>query len=573
MGLAINTAHFNRYKEIASLLMRYGQSDMAKAAGLPEIMWEGNGGEPGEAGEPAPGGGRYAALAAKEANLAADLERMGPTFIRLGQFLSTRPDLLPMPYIQALSHLGENVEPLEPSEVYDVFRSETDSTFEEIFERFEIKPVSVSLFDETHGATLRGGKRVVVKVQRPGIVERVGDDMNALHEVVQFYDQHLKFGKQFDFPEIFDEFRRLVAAELDYRQEVHNLKTFKDNLKGLDLIVIPVPVEKYSTARLLTMECIEGQKLTSISELGLLRSQRLKLAQQLVYAYLQQILVDGFVDAHLVPSNILITNSNKLALLGMGMVTRITPTMQAKLLQLLLSVSEGRAEQTANLLMQLGDKRTDFDKVSFRKAVSEFILVGRDMSAEQLDVGRIIQGIAQASVKDGISLPSELVGLGTLLHNLDYAARLLDPRFDSKAFVSHHVSQMMQHHMKDVLSPSHLFHTIIETTEFLENLPGQFGKILDSIANNKLKVTVHAVDETVLIGGFQKIANRITVGLVLASLIIGASMLMNIRSGWQLFGYPGIAIICFLAAGGCGFGLVLEILIGDSRSRKRGDKI
>jgi hypothetical protein len=120
--------------------------------------------------------------------------------------------------------------------------------------------------------------------------------------------------------------------------------------------------------------------------------------------------------------------------------------------------------------------------------------------------------------------------------------------------------------MREALSPAHFFHTVLETTEFIEKLPGQVGKILDSVANNDLKVTVHAIDEQVLISGFQKIANRITVGLVLASLIMGAAMLMRVQSNFTIFGYPGLAILCFLAAAGCGFGLVVEIFLSDRRT-------
>jgi predicted unusual protein kinase regulating ubiquinone biosynthesis (AarF/ABC1/UbiB family) len=180
-------------------------------------------------------------------------------------------------------------------------------------------------------------------------------------------------------------------------------------------------------------------------------------------------------------------------------------------------------------------------------------------------IGQLFRGLVEASSKFGASLPWELSELGVTLVKLDSVSAMLDSRFDSNSFISRVVSQIMQRHMSSALSPAHIFHTVVDTSEFIENLPSRISQILDAVAHNKLKMTVRAIDEKVLIEGFQKIANRITVGLILAALIMGASLLMRVPNKFTIFGYPGLAVICFIAAAGFGFVLVLEVLIGDRK--------
>jgi predicted unusual protein kinase regulating ubiquinone biosynthesis (AarF/ABC1/UbiB family) len=235
-------------------------------------------------------------------------------------------------------------------------------------------------------------------------------------------------------------------------------------------------------------------------------------------------------------------------------------------MQLFVAINEGRTDDAVGLVISLGNRLADFDETGFKRAVSECILIHRDLPTEQLELGKVLIGIAQAAVKFGISLPSELAMIGTTLISVDHVTRILDPKFDPNAYVHAVVSEMIKQRMIKTFSPAHLFQNVVEATEFIEQLPGRVNRILDAVADNNLKVTVHAIDEQVLISGFQKIANRITLGLILAALIIGASMLMHVPSSFTILGYPGLAMLCFIGAAGGGFILVFEILLSDRRS-------
>jgi predicted unusual protein kinase regulating ubiquinone biosynthesis (AarF/ABC1/UbiB family) len=251
--------------------------------------------------------------------------------------------------------------------------------------------------------------------------------------------------------------------------------------------------------------------------------------------------------------------------MDLGVVDRIAPAMQAKLIQLLLSINEARADHAADLLVSMCGRRKNFDETEFRSAISELVLAHRDSEPEQTAIGQIFRGLLQTSSKCGATLPWELSELGAAMIKLDAVTNIIDANFNSRACVGRVVSQIMHKHIGAALSPAHIFHTVVETSQFLEALPAQVSSILDSIAHNNLKITVHAIDEHVLISGFQKIANRITVGLVLAALIIGAALLMRISTRFMIFGYPGLAMICFIAAAGFAFFLVISILVGDRK--------
>ncbi|SRR5579885_408817 len=577
MGLPLKSAHFKRYRDIAYLLIKYGQVDMAKTDGPGDLLWghgEGGTGGNGTGGagskETAAGIGTLPKTAGKPlaSELAADLEKLGPTFIRLGQLLAKRTDLLPPEYTEALSRVGQQIEPLPVAQVRKIIEAEIGSPAGELFERFDSIPLSASILEQTHSARLKDGRPVIVKIQRPGLEQEIGDDLQALDEVVRFYDHYLRTERRFNLRSSFEEFRDIVAAELDYRREAHNLRALRENLKELHQIVVPTPIEKYSRSRVLTIDFIEGEKLTAATVTRLGRWQRARLAEQVFYAYLKQFLVDGFVDANPDAADLLLTADGKLAILDLGVVARISPSAQEQLIQLLLSVCEGRAEHAAELLLSMGERLEGFQEAAFRHGVAELVMAHRDLTIERFELGRIFQGIARKSIACGVALPTAVPMLGTALLKLEQVAHMLDPEFDSNAFVNRSLSQMMQQHICNTLSPSHLFHTIVEAAEFLEKLPGKVGKILDAVASNDLAVTIHAIDEQVLISGFRKIANRITVGLILAALIIGAAIMMHVPSPFTIFGYPGLAILCFVLAAVCGFGLVLEILISDLALKK-----
>jgi ubiquinone biosynthesis protein len=548
VGLSLKPQHLKRYKDVALLLIKYGRRDLVNVAGLDPALDE----------ESAPVAADPAA-----AELADDLERMGPTFIKLGQLLSTRPDILPPPYLHALARLQDRVEPFSFGEVERIVAAELGVRLSKAFSEFEASPVAAASLGQVHRAAMRDGRRVAVKVQRPNIRERVAEDLEALADIAEFLDEHTEMGQRYEFGRILEEFRRSLLRELDYRQEAQNLTLLRRNLSDFETIVVPAPVDDYTTSRVLTMEYISGTKITSLSQVARLDLDGAGLAEELFRAYLKQILVDGFFHADPHPGNVFVTTAGQIALIDLGMVARITPRMQEHLLQLLLAISEGRSDDAVTFALKLGEARERFDEPEFARRVADLVGRHQDVELRHIQVGKAVLELGRVAGDVGLRLPTELTMLGKTLLNLDQIGEALDPKFDPNASIRRNAAEIMRARLLKSASPGNLFSSILEMKEFVERLPGRVNKILDVVASNQLQVKVDAIDETRLMTGFQKVANRITMGLVLAALIVGAAMLVRVETSFRILGYPGLALILFLLAAGGGIALLLTILLKD----------
>lgn len=250
------------------------------------------------------------------------------------------------------------------------------------------------------------------------------------------------------------------------------------------------------------------------------------------------------------------------------MVGHVAPVLQERLLKLLLAVSEGQGEDAANLVLEIGERLENPDETRFRREVSDLVMRHRETAVEQIEVGRIVLELSRVAALCGVRVPPELTLLGKALLNLDHVGRALAPEFDPNAAIRRHAGDLMSRRMTRSLSPANLLSSVLDAKEFAEALPGRVNKILTTLANNDLRLRVDAVDEVELVKAFQKVANRITVGLVLAALIVGAALMMNVRTSFTIAGYPGFAMICFLAAAAGGVALVWDILMHDRRSRR-----
>jgi predicted unusual protein kinase regulating ubiquinone biosynthesis (AarF/ABC1/UbiB family) len=325
MTISLRPDHLKRYKDLASLFVKYGRSDLV-----------GNAEELGIGTAPA-------AATSKELpeQLAADLEKLGPTYIKLGQLLSTRADLLPPAFLEALTRLQDNVGPFPFEQAEAIITAELGVKISKAFATFDEKPIAAASLGQVHRATMRDGREVAVKVQRPDIRETIVKDLTALEEIAEFAESHTEVGKQYQFKQMVEEFHKSILRELDYKQEARNLATLAANLEEFDRIVVPRAIDDYTTSRVLTTNYIRGLKITSLSPVAKTELDGGVLAEQLFRAYLKQILVDGFVHADPHPGNVFLTEDDDIALFDLGMVAHVSTAMQEKLLQLLLAVSEG----------------------------------------------------------------------------------------------------------------------------------------------------------------------------------------------------------------------------------------
>ncbi|MFN2498793.1 MAG: ABC1 kinase family protein [Pyrinomonadaceae bacterium] len=556
--VSLKPERLKRYKDVALLFVKYGRSDLVQQAGLEDSI---------ELDEM-----QLAETRPEAEELAKDLEKLGPTFIKLGQLLSTRADLLPTPYLEALSRLQDRIEPFPYEQVDEIVSGELGVRISKAFADFDPEPLAAASLAQVHLAHMRDGRAVVVKVQRPNIREQIIEDLEALGQMAQFLDMHTEIGKRYEFENMLLGLRRSLLRELDFKVEANNLITFAENLREFDRIVIPDPVENFSSARVLTMEYIPGKKITEVSPLRLMEMDGGGLARELFRAYLKQILLDGLVHADPHPGNVMLTEDNRIALLDLGMVTRLLPGFRENLLRLLLAISEGRGEEAAEIAIRMGEPKPAFNRTEFKSRVAELVAEHADSNLSRLNSGQVALEITKISADCWFRVPSEFTMVAKALLNLDRVVFTLDPAFEPAALIRQRATEILQRNLMQSIAPRNLIGSVVELKEFVEKLPGRVNKILDTIGNNELKVDVDTIDEKVVVEGLQKVANRISLGLVLAALIVGASMLMRVETSFRILGYPGFAMIFFLLAAIAGIGLAFTIVMTDIKARKKPDQ-
>jgi len=553
--ISLKPDHLKRYRDLARIFTRYGLLDMVKSAGQQDEL------EHDPKDESVKPGNGHAA------DLATDLEKMGPAYIKLGQLMSTRPDLFPAAYIESLTRLQDKVKPFPYSEVEAIVHAELGVRISKAFSFFDPKPLAAASLGQVHHAALRDGRPVAVKVQRPGIRLEIWKEFEILGEIADLFDRHTSMGRKFKFAVMLEEFRKTLANELDYRLEASNLHRMRENLKDFDRILVPAPVDDFTTSRVLTMEYVSGIKITKLSPLCRTEYHGKELAGQLFHAYLRQLCVDGFLHADPHPGNIFITEDNRLALLDLGMVVRLTPGLQRHILQFLLALSEGRGEDVAEYAVEIGTRSDTFKKAAFQRATIEVVKQYQGKRIEDLQVGRVMLDVTRVASDNGLDLPPEATMVGQTLLKLDQVGRILDPGFDPSQAVRGHAAELASRSLWKNLPQGSVLNAAMEVREFLGKLPSRVNRIMELVANNELKVRGDVLDEALLMEGVQKVANRITAGLVIAALIVGAALVMRIESRITVFGYPALGVLLFIAAAVAGILLVTRILVNDVKSQ------
>ena len=549
--MLLKPERLKRFKDVALLLIKYGRSDLISKAGLEDAV------HPEELSPE---------TTASADELAKDLERLGPTFIKLGQLLSTRADLMPPAYLEALTKLQDQIEPFKFEEVERIVSGELGVRISKAFTDFEPSPIAAASLGQVHRARMRDGRDVVVKVQRPNIRDLIVDDLEALNEIAQFLDTRTEMGRRYEFVNMLTDLRKSLLRELDFTVEAKNLMTIGDNLIEFDNIIVPEPIGDFTTTRVLTMDFIPGKKITDLNPLRLLEIDSVGLADELFRAYLKQILVDGLFHADPHPGNVLLTPDNQIGLIDLGMVGRLTGTFQNNLLRLLLAISEGRGDMTAEAAIKMGEPKEGFDRTQFTDRITDLVAENSDAILSRMNAGRVTLEITKISADCWFRLPAQFTMIAKALMNLDLVVYTLDSSFDPNIVIRERATEILEQNIIRSVSPSNLLSSVVDVKEFAENLPMRVNRILDSIGNNQIRFKVDAIDERVVLDGLQKVANRITLGLVVAALIVGAAMLMRVETSFRIFGYPGFAMILFLLAAAAGMVLAFNILFHDKKT-------
>jgi ubiquinone biosynthesis protein len=461
------------------------------------------------------------------AGLASALEELGPCFIKMGQLLSTRPDLLPANYIQALSRLQNTVKPVPGDKVTAIIESELGAPLSELFTSFDCEPLAAASMAQVHRAFLPDGSEVAVKVQRPGVRQRIEIDIEILNEVARFATRFTSYGKRYGFLQIVRELERSLSQELDFRQEAENTRLIGKQISEFKLLTTPTVYSEYTTRRVLTLSFVQGRQLAQVSreELDALDSR--SIAKELLSAYLKQMVIDGVFHCDPHPGNIFLTDEGRLALMDFGMVGRFDADQKDKIILLLLAFSERLGERVADTYLEMIEIPKDVDRRAFTQDVSALVSRYHDMSGGRMAIGTALLDLTKLAQSHSTPVPTAMTLLGKAMLNLDGTIRVLSPELDPVQLIRDYMLKVMERRVIGQISPGRVFAWVIDMKRLFENTPRRADMIIDKLANDQLtlKLEVDHLDEAVK--SMNRAANRLSLSIIVASLIIGGKLVVD----------------------------------------------
>ena len=500
-----------------------------------------------------------------------DLESLGPTFVKIGQALSTRPDMVPPAYLEALERMQDNVAPVPFDEIREVVEQSLGVRLSKPFTEFDETPIGCASLAQVHRACLRDGRTVAVKVQRPGIGPQIRADLDAIGALAKRADQHTRMGRDVHFADWVQEFRRALLGELDYRMEAENLDRFGEHLADYPQLYVPSPLWDLCADKVLTMDLVEGTKVTEVSGLRRTEEPMDDLARALMRGYLDQVFVHGEIHADPHPGNLLVTDDGRLALFDLGMIAHVPPRMRERLLKLLFAAVDGRGEAVANESIAMGTRLEHFDAGRYQREVGQMVArYAAHASGRNVSEGRLMLDLVRLGTACGLRTPPELSLLGKTLLNLERVADALAPDVDVREVVEGHLDGVMRGRLRKALSPSSIATELMEVQGLLRDAPRKVSDLLSLLADNRVKVQVGGLDK--LMESLQKIANRIAAGVITASLIIGAALMMRVDTGPPRGGSPAIALVLFLIGAGLGITIVVNSLRSDRKAKPKEER-
>jgi ubiquinone biosynthesis protein len=449
------------------------------------------------------------------------LEELGPCFIKLGQLLSTRPDVLPANYIEALSRLQNTVTPVPSEKITAIIESELGAPISEIFEFFDDEPLATASMAQVHRAVLHDSNEVAVKVQRPGVRQRIEIDIEVLHEVARFATKYTPFGQRYGIMLIVRELERSLNQELDFRLEADNTRIIGQQIADFQLLTTPRVYSEYTTRRVLTLSFVHGRHLAELTREELDRLDSRAIAKELLSAYLKQMVIDGIFHCDPHPGNIFLADDNRLALMDFGMVGRFDSGQKDNIILMLLAFSERLGERVADIYLDMIEIPKDFDRRSFTQDVSALVSRYHDMSGGRMALGTALLDLTKLAQSHAVAVPSSMTLLGKAMLNLDGTIRVLSPELDPVQLIRDYMIKVMEKRVMGQLSPGRVFAWVLDMKRLVENSPRRTDMIFDKLANDQLTIQLKVDELDKVVKSLNRATNRLSFSMIVASLIIG----------------------------------------------------
>ncbi len=481
------------------------------------------------------------------------LEELGPTFVKFGQMLSTRSDIIGEDYAEELAKLQDNMKPFPPEQAKQIIADELGSKVGSLFASFETEPLASASIGQVHRAVLKNGKRVVVKVQRPGIFEKVKEDLRIMRYLALQADRHIPEVKEYDPIYLVDEFERSIMKELDFSREAKSAVRLKNNLKDDKGVYVPGVYEELCTKKVMVMEEVRGEKLSAIISSGSKKYDRRLIAKRCVHAFFKMVLVDGFYHADMHPGNIIILKKGTVCLLDFGRVGTIDSDVAESIFRLALFAVEDDTSGLVAHMIRTGMITDSANTDSFKADVSDVLDAYYSKNIVDVKMGQMLSDLMSVISKYEFKRPREVAELTRSLLILEGVCNSLDPQFN--------MAEEFEPYAKDILPKGmdlqKTFKAVMDNAIDLEyiarSVPAALRSFISKIEEGKLKIEMEHKDLMEFSGDLDRISNKLSVALLVSALIVASSIMVQISRTFGLLG--------FFVSGLLGLWLVVKIFL------------
>ena len=523
------TRHLKRYREIATILARHGLGWLAfqlKLGGLIPFYW-------GFLGHPQ----RIEPYTQAE-HMRMALEDLGATFIKLGQILSTRPDLVPPEYIIQFSKLQDSAPPFPYAEVAEIIQKELGAPPEKIFKVFETQPRASASIGQVHNARLKDDSLVVVKVQRPGVEALIEQDLEVLGDLARFASQHTELGAYYDVEGWFEEFAFVLRNELDYTYEGHNAERIRRNFAGDERLYVPRIYWEYTTKRVLTMEGITGIKVNDIESLDRAKLNRRRIAENCAHIALTMTYEHGFFHADPHPGNLFVLPNEVIAVLDYGMVGRLDENLRLSLLRMDMALVRKDSDRLLDELMVLGISKGFLRRHVLKRDLDHFIQRFYDKPLKEITASQVFNGLVSVALRHRLQLPSDLIVLFKVIAMSEGLAAQLDPEFKLMEFAEPYFKRFWLQSRSLGRQVRRIAEGTQELVELGYELPRHARRLVGQLERGEVSFIYRLDGLQESLRQFQQAANRVSMSILAAALVIGLGLLMLIYHppGWEKYG-------------------------------------
>ena len=488
------------------------------------------------------------------------MEELGPTFVKLGQLLSTRPDVLPRAYTDEFSKLQDEVPALPAAEIRRQIEHQLGQPVEALCQEFHDVPLAAASIAQVHRGRLYSGAEVVFKVRRPGITTTVETDIDILMGLAHLIEQHVPAMAIYDPVSLVKEFRRTIRREMNFAREAHTIDRFRANFAGDPTLYMPKVYWEHTGETVLTLEYVAGVKITDFKELTARGYNLKELASRGANAFLRQVLEHGVFHGDPHPGNIFVLPDHVLCMLDFGMVGRLSPALKQHLIDLLEALLHRDVERIIAQLLYSGELTDDSDLKSLRRDLHEFIEDYYDILLQDLRVGRLLTDFIEILTQHNIRFPADFMLLAKALITMEGLGRQLDPEFN----MIDHMRPYVETLVRERFSPGNVSREVTRIAQaygsLAKNLPRDIKEFLNRLNRNKFKIDLEHRGLERLVTDLDRSSNRIAFAVVIGALIVGSSLIMQTNKGPLLFGFPVLGFLGYSIAGLLGLWLAIGIL-------------